>query len=116
MSDTPAISMDVFATVLNAFEVKLDDKIVRDGADLAPLLRGETNDPPHASLCWRVGKKAALRQGDWKLVREKGGWQLFDLANDIGEAQDLAASEPARLKAMTAAWEAWNREQMNALW
>ncbi len=62
-----------------------------------------------------------MRQGDWKAVylpTAPGGaaysreavlpanWELFDLKSDPAESKDLAASEPARLKALI---EAWNR-------
>jgi hypothetical protein len=36
------------------------------------------------SLFWRVGNKNAVRQGDWKLIRERGAWQLYNLAHDTG--------------------------------
>ena len=49
-----------------------------------------------------IADRAALRQGDWKIVRpltrgRPGRWQLFDLAGDVGETSDLAEREPERL-------------------
>ena len=78
------------------------------GVSLAPLLRGETG-PVHAEpLFWEHEGNAALRDGDWKLVREyERPWELYDLRTDRAEMRDLAAAEPDRLAAMTAAWEAW---------
>ena len=57
-------------------------------------------------MCWHFpnytnqgGRPAgAIREGDWKLVEhfEDGSVELYNLAQDVGEANDLAASEPAR--------------------
>jgi arylsulfatase A-like enzyme len=50
----------------------------------------------------------ALRQGDWKIVDiGDGTWRLFDIAKDPGETRDLAAREPARVAALTRAWQAY---------
>ncbi len=49
----------------------------------------------------------ALRRGDWKLVsaRETGdAWELYDLATDRAEMNDLSAREPDRVKQMEARW------------
>jgi arylsulfatase len=60
-------------------------------------------------LAWEHEGNAALRAGDWKLVRlgAKGPWQLFDMQTDRTELHDLAAEHPERVKAMAAQWEAW---------
>ncbi|MCA9122399.1 MAG: sulfatase-like hydrolase/transferase [Planctomycetaceae bacterium] len=68
------------------------------------------------TLFWR-GKRddvtwSAVRDGELKLVRHRKGdsteqW-LFDLSKDIGEASDLAATQPldrARLRKLLADWE-----------
>jgi arylsulfatase len=49
--------------------------------------------------------------GDWKLVAKGPGgrWELYDPAKDRTEANDLAAAQPERVKAMAAKWEAWAR-------
>jgi hypothetical protein len=54
------------------------------------LLLGKTTAAPERTLFWRVGKKNALRSGDWKLIRDGKPWQLYDLARDIGETTNLA--------------------------
>ena len=39
----------------------------------------------------------AVRTGDWKAVRPRPGapWKLYDLAHDVSEANDVAATHPA---------------------
>ena len=40
-------------------------------------------------------------RGDWKIVqRRRGGWQLFNLADDPGERTDLSTAMPGRLASM----------------
>ena len=54
---------------------------------------GERDDAPHTELFWRSGQNHAARVGNYKLVRFGSEFdQLFDLAADIGEWYDLAAT------------------------
>ncbi|HEU0124361.1 MAG TPA: arylsulfatase [Bryobacteraceae bacterium] len=62
--------------------------------------------PPAArKLYWEHEGNQAMRDGEWKLVREHGGpWELF---RDRTELHDLAAAEPAKVAAMQRDWQAW---------
>lgn len=53
----------------------------------------------------------AMRDGDWKLLinADGSGAELYDLANDRNEEQNLAAKEPARVQAMTRAILDWRK-------
>ncbi len=58
------------------------------------------------------GKHAAWLDGDWKLhrIEPKVGpvkWELYNLAADRTESQDLQASEPQRVAKMRGELEAW---------
>ena len=90
-----------------------------DGVNLLPFLNGESKDKPHETLYWRFGEQWAIRQGDWKLVaaRPDGNKvKLFNLTTDIGEANDLSATQPDKAAELKAAWDAWNAEQKDPLW
>jgi arylsulfatase A-like enzyme len=113
--DAPVISMDATTTALEFASIPVN-KIKLDGASLLPLLTGKTEAAPHDTLYWRVGKKNALRHGDWKLIRDGGAWQLYDLDHDISEITDLAVKEPARVAELSALWDKWNAEQIEPLW
>lgn len=54
---------------------------------------------------------AAVRDGDWKLVRMSAGgpWELFDLTTDRQETHDLASGRPERVRSLAATWEEWAR-------
>lgn len=80
-----------------------------EGASLMPLLAGGTR-PARPIFIEHEGSKA-VRDGDWKLVQERGRqpWELYNLAADPTEMRDLARDEPGRVEAMRAAWDAWAR-------
>lgn len=81
------------------------------GASLAPALAKDVT-VPHASIWWQHEGNRALRMGDWKIVAagEKSPWELYDLSKDRGEQNDLASSQPERLKEMVAQWEKQTEE------
>ena len=78
-----------------------------EGRDLRPLLSGR-GGWRERELFWRRGRQAAVRLGDWKLIREAGEFELYDLTGDAGERQDLASARPevaARLSSLLSDWE-----------
>jgi len=112
--DLPVMNLDVVPTVMAAAgkPVVAADRI--DGVDLVPFLAGAASGRPHETMYWRFVKQWAVRSGDWKLVVANGGSgrpELYDLASDIGEQKDLAASHPDRVAQLTALYKAWSAEQ-----
>jgi arylsulfatase len=61
------------------------------------------------ALYWEHISNAAVRIGDWKLVRlGRGGvWELYNLKDDRTELHDLAASHPEMVQELAAKWDAW---------
>lgn len=95
--DQPLWSPDLFVACARLAGVDLPADVIYDGRDPLPVLtQGATS--PHESLYFSYRTHAALRHGDWKIVREKREqpWMLFDLASDIGETKDLAEAQPER--------------------
>ena len=113
--DAPVVSMDATATALELADAGPGQKRP-DGINLIPLLTGKMTEVPERTLFWRVGQKNALRSGNWKLIRDGKEWQLYDLAQDIGETTNLAAKEPARVQQLSSLWDKWNAEQIEPLW
>ena len=54
----------------------------------------------------------AMRDGPWKLIElyDDGSCELYNLDDDIGEANDLSAKMPARVAEMRGKLEAWRRD------
>ncbi|MCI0456177.1 MAG: sulfatase [Gemmataceae bacterium] len=132
--DQMVIQLDVLPTALAAAGVESRPEGPQDGVNLLPYLTGQNTQPPHATLYWRMGQQLAIRQGDWKLVQydptadgTTGGpsrgaasgvtpRRLYHLAQDIGEANDLAAKHPEKVKELEAAWQNWNAQLARPLW
>ena len=116
--DQPVIQLDIVNTALGVANAAVKPADALDGVDLRPLLTGSAKAAPHDALYWRFGVQYAVRQGDWKLVKPHIDQQphLFNLADDIGEATDLATKEPDRVKAMQALWDAWNQKNEAPRW
>jgi len=50
-----------------------------------------------------------VRKGDWKAVRRGNDpWQLYDIAADRTELNDLAARHPEKLKELVDLWNDWD--------
>jgi arylsulfatase A-like enzyme len=114
------ISLDVFATAAALSKASLPKSKRFDGVNLIPYLTGAKNEPPHQKLFWRIGTRTALRVGDWKILRQtkraKGSWELYDLAEDLGEKRNLASKQPAKLAELKSAWETMNAEMTDPVW
>ncbi|HTI52474.1 MAG TPA: sulfatase [Planctomycetaceae bacterium] len=125
--DGPLIQLDVQPTALAAAGIEVHPDWKLDGVNLLPYLTEDKAGVPHETLYWRFGEQMALRHGDWKIVRydsaADGGTagfatpvQLYNLARDIGEAKDLAAAHPDKVKELQGIWETWNRQLVRPLW
>jgi arylsulfatase len=103
----PAHLVDLVATLCALGGASTDDL---DGVDLAPVTRGECDAPVRAEpLCWEHFGHAAIRDGEWKLVRagQEKPWELYNIAADRVEQEDLAGTRPAQVAELAAAWQRW---------
>ncbi|MFC9245078.1 sulfatase [Streptomyces sp. NPDC057136] len=110
VSGLPVFSPDWTATLLELGGARPDPAYPLDGTSLAGyLLRDE--EPGERDLFWRVRGERALRRGEWKYYRGKGGAdQLFRLSHDQREQADRAAAEPELLAGLRASWERTNAQ------
>jgi arylsulfatase A-like enzyme len=125
--DKPVIQLDLSATALAAAAIAVKPEWKLDGVNLGPFLKGESGrSQPHDALYWRFGNQMAMRQGDWKLVKydpvadggkgQPTGPHLYNLADDIGETNDLATKRPDKVREMQTSWDEWNQGNMAPLW
>ena len=115
VESTPAITVDLYPTLLEMTGVKPLQSLV-DGISLAPLLKSGAK-PDRDAIFWHyphyhpggATPYSAIRSGDFRLVHfyEDGRDELYDLANDVGESKDLAATQPERAKALRTRLDAW---------
>ena len=102
-SETLAISMDYFTTILNLAGIAHNDN---DGQNLLPILNGtgpvERDElfwhyPHYHGSAWKPG--SAIRKGDWKLVvhYEDELTELFNLSTDLSETTDVSEQFPEKV-------------------
>ena len=76
------------------------------GISLTPVLRSESLG--ERELYFEHQGNAAARIGNWKLVHAHGEpWELYDLAADRTELNDLSGRHPETVAALQAKWKAW---------
>lgn len=107
---TPAHVIDLVPTLLElaggptAIEQHPSGAPARPGQSLLNVL---TNDAPLAprELWWAHDGNRAIRKGDWKLVAaENNEWELFNLAADRAETNNLAAQHPEKVAELADLW------------
>lgn len=114
-----AITLDVFPTIVSL--AGIDPSILHqvgvprlDGIDLTRTLETGESIANDRILFWGSGNQRAMRQGKWKLVHRAKGQKpptaLFDLSDDLGEKNDLAADFPDRVQKMLAAIAKWDAD------
>ncbi len=96
---------DMYPTLAALAGGTLDKNKPLDGVDVWSVL-GEGAASPRTELVYNIDPLAGgLRQGDWKLVWKAALPQkveLFNLADDPAEANDLSAQHPDKVGAMQA--------------
>jgi arylsulfatase A-like enzyme len=81
-----------------------------EGKSLLPYLGGEESVVHSKPLYgFSIHKRQGLQVGDWKISQlsevTKPSWELYNLASDPGETENLAHKLPERLQAMISEWE-----------
>ncbi|MEZ6057363.1 MAG: arylsulfatase [Planctomycetaceae bacterium] len=112
----PAHMMDVLPTLIEAtgaeYPKELNGHEIQplEGLSLLPMMRGE--QIPQRAIGFDHQAAHAIREGDWKAVYSKRmphqlKWELYNLADDRCEMNNLADKHPERLAEMVSHWEQW---------
>ena len=104
---SPGHLIDIMATCIEvAGAVYPDDEAVEPlmGKSLVPLFQGKEREG-HDEMYFEYGGCRALRMGDWKLVSfYNHRWELYNLAEDRAEQNDLAATHREKVAEMAKRW------------
>lgn len=118
----PLHTVDWFPTLVKLAGGSLDQPLPLDGRDIWPTLTQGAKSPHEALLLVQSPTRAAVRMGDWKLMLNASevdsesvtetenpkaatkvdNIELYNLANDLSEAKNLATQERERVAAMRA--------------
>ncbi|MEM9703870.1 MAG: sulfatase/phosphatase domain-containing protein, partial [Planctomycetota bacterium] len=107
-----AYLQDVMATLLELSGAEYPETAPpHAGRSFAPLLAGARTPIHTEPLFWEHEGNAAVRRGDWKLVREyRKPWELYQIREDPTELNDLSQSEPELREELITLWENWATE------
>ena len=122
-SDEPVNSVDLYPTLLAVTGAAAPQDYKLDGTSYATLLTDEdaskTTRPPlywhfpgylgAGQGTWRTTPGGAVRSGDWKLIEyfEDGRSELYNLRDDVGERNNLAARKPEQVAELRKQLSAW---------
>ncbi|GAA4273698.1 arylsulfatase [Aquimarina gracilis] len=108
--------IDIFPTLLDATGhsyPKTDSILPLEGksfVDRLELASGDSKKRHSRPLFFQWKTGAAMRHGDWKIVREgTEQWELYNLAEDAGETHNLAQHIPEKVAEMDNAFKAWQK-------
>lgn len=123
--EVPVLHMDIFPTVAELLGAKVPRL---DGKSILPLLEGEQFNSrdlfwhfpiyleayrpvldQSRDVLFRTRPGSVIRSGDWKLhyYFEDEGYELYDLAADPGERQDLSRQNPQKTQELKSKLDAW---------
>jgi arylsulfatase A-like enzyme len=120
--DEPMHAVDWYPTLVKLTGAPATQSLAPDGLDIWPVLTQGAKSPHDALLLPGMAPdKMALRLGNWKLLlnasdkgaeeakgsdKAIGKMELYDLANDIAEKNNLAKTQPEKLAEMRARLDA----------
>ncbi|MDH4475233.1 MAG: arylsulfatase [Verrucomicrobiaceae bacterium] len=120
--DEPMHAVDWYPTLVKLTGAPAAQALAPDGLDIWPVLTQGAKSPHDALLLPGMAPdKMALRMGDWKLLlnasdkdaeeakgsdKAIGKMELYNLANDIAEKNNLAKTQPEKLAGMRARLDA----------
>lgn len=95
----PSGFQDMLPTFCELADASIPEPV--DGISIVSALTGRDDQREHDFLYWERRGVSAVRMGDWKAylpeghTNPEGRVELYDLATDIGEQNDLAPAHPA---------------------
>ena len=120
-SERPGQLVDIMATCIEVAGAEYPEEIngneihPQEGESLLQSIKDES-DERESVLYWEHEANRAIRIGDWKLVLRAsveypfdGKWELYNLADDRTELNDLAERYPEKTDEMKLMWDKWAR-------
>ncbi|RIJ50803.1 arylsulfatase [Maribellus luteus] len=106
ISDARTHIVDIFPTLLDLSgisypaEIGGEPSIPLHGTSLLPVFKGENRKEPEFILSGFSEAKRMFLKGDYKIVKNIGEWEMYNLKTDPSEETDLAKSDSELLNSM----------------
>ena len=79
-----------------------------EARSFVPLLQEKDSWDDERIMFWEHENGKAVRKGNWRLTAlANSGWQLFDLAHDYSETNNVAAEYPDKVRELKTLWNNW---------
>lgn len=106
ISHRPMHIIDILPTFMKVAGAHLPIRDPYPGRSILTQLQSKPERPRR--LFFEHEGHRAVRERRWKLVAVAGKpWELYDLHADRTELNNLAGQQPARVRALSAAWDRW---------
>lgn len=122
LATDPGHVIDIMATCLDIAGAKLPAEwngsktTPLEGASLAPTFNGKPVQREQP-IFWEHEGNRAVRDGNWKLVATANQpWELYDLAADRTELNNLFATTPDVVQRLTAKYDEWAKRACVLPW
>jgi arylsulfatase len=109
----PAHLVDLMATCVNfsgaTYPREFQGEAIQplEGVSLRPAFSGQPLNRSQP-IFWEHEGNRAIRFGEWKLVsKHPGNWELYNMAADRTETNNLAQQDPQRVTKLADQWQAW---------
>jgi len=131
-SSEPVIGIDLYSTFLEITGSPPSTTYQTDGVSIVPLLWDPSASLDREAIFWhfpcylqgsgdpqggpfRTTPAGAIRMGDWKLIEwfETDRLELYNLRDDLSEANDLSKSHGSKLSELHSTMNAW-RDKVSA--
>ena len=110
--------IDIFPTLMEVTgqqsPARTEDQPEHPGVSLVPCFDADPNED--RTLWWSHENHKAIRVGDWKLVKtNKTAWELFDLANDPVETNNLISDQSTLATDLEKRWNSIEQQFIQKL-
>jgi arylsulfatase A-like enzyme len=102
--EAPVHIVDWMPTLCHLAGFEPKHRLQWDGKNIWPIVTGEKTQVSERILYWKTPGASAVQKGDWKLIvtQKNGRSELFNLASDPYEKNDLASRESGRTSELKA--------------
>jgi arylsulfatase A-like enzyme len=112
-----AITMDWTATILAVAGVQAHPEFPLDGKNLLPLCQGKSKEVDR-TFYWRTSQRQnqkAIREGQWKYLKDEEEEYLFDLIADPGEKINLKEAQPSKFRYLKQKYTEWEKSVLTPM-